>query len=299
MFFHLVQVQQYNRHFRNLVAESYPAYDATTSKIAKRRIGVAIYTTIIEKGGRFLDAQGKEMDRSKAVLKVMKALKDAKTWTSDAKRAAKERRESKQKEVTEKPPSGSTEKEENEQKPDTKPPTPPNGLVTPAPPIAQEVAKIEPPAVVEPATVKEDNGKEEKPKEKEDDKPTETTITTAPTEPHANDVNENESKMEVDTEGEEEDLEPESEEKTEEITDKTGKKKSTKSHKEPPPPSTRPRRTSKRRVQLPLSATPPAKTAKKGEDVVDSTNDAVRGLHLLSQATQAMTKKTKAKVEDV
>ena len=69
------KVQQYNRHFRNLVAESYPAYDATTSKIAKRRIGVAIYTTIVEKGGRFLDANGKEMDRSKAVLKIMKALK--------------------------------------------------------------------------------------------------------------------------------------------------------------------------------------------------------------------------------
>lgn len=69
------KVQQYNRHFRNLVAESYPAYDATTSKIAKRRIGVAIYTTIVERGGRFLDAEGKEMDRPKGVLKVMKALK--------------------------------------------------------------------------------------------------------------------------------------------------------------------------------------------------------------------------------
>jgi len=294
------KVQQYNRHFRNLVAESYPAYDATTSKIAKRRIGVAIYTNIIEKGGRFLDAQGKEMDRSKAVLKVMKALKDAKTWTSDAKRAAKERRESKQKDGTEMPSSGPTGKGEKEQKTETKPPPPTNGKV-PEPNPVPELAKTETPAVVEPVTAAaEENGNEENPKEvKEEEKPTETT-TTPPTEAPANDENENEPKMEVNTEGEEEEAEPESEEKTEvNAAEKADKKKSGKSQKEPPPPNTRPRRTSKRRVQLPLSGSPPTKTAKKGEDVVDSTNDAVRGLHLLSQATQAMTKKTKPKNDDV
>jgi hypothetical protein len=70
------QVQQYNRHFRNLVAKNYPAYDGTTSKIAKRRIGVAIHTQIIEEGGRFLDEKGVEMEKSKAILKVMKGKRE-------------------------------------------------------------------------------------------------------------------------------------------------------------------------------------------------------------------------------
>ena len=70
------KVQQYNRHFRNLVAQNYGAYDATTSKIAKRRIGVHIYSKITEAGGRFLDEKGIEMDRSKGILKVMKGQLD-------------------------------------------------------------------------------------------------------------------------------------------------------------------------------------------------------------------------------
>lgn len=87
------KVQQVNRHFRNLVAAQYPLYDSTSSKISKRKIGLKIYQEVIDRGGRFLDHDGVPMDQPKAVLKVMKALKDAKTWTSDAKRLAKRRRE--------------------------------------------------------------------------------------------------------------------------------------------------------------------------------------------------------------
>mmetsp|Transcript_2491 Transcript_2491/g.5433 ORF Transcript_2491/g.5433 Transcript_2491/m.5433 type:complete len:548 (-) Transcript_2491:19-1662(-) len=87
------KVQQLNRHFRNMVAAAYPTYDATSSKISKRKIGLKIYQTIIDRGGRFLDLDGKPMDRPKSILKVMKALKDAKTWTSDAKRLAKRKRD--------------------------------------------------------------------------------------------------------------------------------------------------------------------------------------------------------------
>lgn len=87
------KVQQLNRHFRNMVAAAYPTYDSTSSKISKRKIGLKIYQAIIDRGGRFLDPDGKPMDRPKSVLKVMKALKDAKTWTSDAKRVAKRKRD--------------------------------------------------------------------------------------------------------------------------------------------------------------------------------------------------------------
>uniref|UniRef100_A0A7S3DQ60 Uncharacterized protein n=1 Tax=Entomoneis paludosa TaxID=265537 RepID=A0A7S3DQ60_9STRA len=76
-----------------MVAAAYPTYDATSSKISKRKIGLKIYQTIIDRGGRFLDLEGKPMDRPKSILKVMKALKDAKTWTSDAKRLAKRKRD--------------------------------------------------------------------------------------------------------------------------------------------------------------------------------------------------------------
>ena len=79
-----------------------------------------------------------------------------------------------------------------------------------------------------------------------------------------------------------------------------GKKKAAKSKEEPSLASTRPRRASKRRVQLPMNGSPPSKVAKKGsEDIVDSTNDAVRGLHLLSQATQAVARDKKRQVERV
>ena len=109
------KVQQLNRHFRNMVAAAYPTYDSTTSKISKRKIGLKIYQAIIDRGGKFLDLDGNPMDRPKSILKVMKgksgvklvlfmylysrcplvisALKDAKTWTSDAKRQAKRKRE--------------------------------------------------------------------------------------------------------------------------------------------------------------------------------------------------------------
>ena len=69
------QAQQYNKHFRKLITDAFPRYNATQSKIEKREIGIRIYLTIVKAGGRFLDAQGNPMVRSKAILKVMKALK--------------------------------------------------------------------------------------------------------------------------------------------------------------------------------------------------------------------------------
>ena len=66
------KVQQVNRHFRDLVAAEYPMYDSTSSKISKRKIGLAIYQTVIDSGGKFLDHNGEAMDQPKAVLKVMK-----------------------------------------------------------------------------------------------------------------------------------------------------------------------------------------------------------------------------------
>lgn len=331
---HHHQVQQYNRHFRNLVAESYPAYDATTSKIAKRRIGVAIYTTVLERGGRFLDAQGKELDRAKGVLKVMKALKvgsdrvlvlaglsgmcltllflliqDAKTWTSDAKRAAKERRESKQKEGPEKgekeqkaeakltvnaAPAGdngasaaaatsggnpattsataatTTNAPVDAKPPTTTPETAPAVTTTPHPADEQKPADA-PAELPAPFTAEEKN-----PVEEEKEKPVE--------EDKAPDPDAEMKEDDDETEGDKE-----------EQSDKTDKKKAGKAEKEASLAANRPRRTSKRRVQLPLSGAPPAKTTKKGsEEVVDSTNDAVRGLHLLSQAV-ARDKKTTAR----
>jgi hypothetical protein len=87
------KVQQFNRHFRNMVANAYPRYDQTTSKIAKRKIGQQIHDEIVIKlGGRFLDANGRAMVEHAAICKIMKALKDAKTWTSDAKRKARDDR---------------------------------------------------------------------------------------------------------------------------------------------------------------------------------------------------------------
>lgn len=70
-----LQAQQYNKHFRRLITEAYPRYNETGSKIEKREIGIRIYLQIVKSGGRFLDAQGNPMNRSKAILKVMKALK--------------------------------------------------------------------------------------------------------------------------------------------------------------------------------------------------------------------------------
>ena len=86
------QAQQYNKHFRKLITDAFPRYNATQSKIEKREIGIRIYLSIVKAGGRFLDAQGNPMNRSKAILKTMKALKDAKTWANDVKRLACQKR---------------------------------------------------------------------------------------------------------------------------------------------------------------------------------------------------------------
>lgn len=284
------QVQQYNRHFRNLVAEAYASYDATTSKIAKRRIGVAIYNNVIERGGRFLDSQGKEMDRPKAVLKVMKALKDAKTWTSDAKRAAKERREAKQKEGADK-----TGKDTAAAAPATAPA--PNTTTTTT-------------TNGNGADQKEGNGKEakatEKPAAVAANKETSETKAADPAMPVPFKEEEEKGKEEKrkDEAEKESPLEPKEDPKEtkpdtkETKKDKPDKKQPKQPEKEAPPAAnTRKTRSSSKR-RLPLNEGPPTtrKSARKGsgEEVVDSTNDAVRGLHLLSQATHAVAKDKKS-----
>eukprot|EP00977_Amphora_coffeiformis_P017788 scaffold5920_cov172-Amphora_coffeaeformis.AAC.4 len=99
------RAQQYNRHFRRLITEAYPRYNETDSKVEKREIGIRIYLSIVKSGGRFLDSDGHPMNRSKAILKVMKALKDAKTWANDVRRLAyKRRREARERMQQGKPP---------------------------------------------------------------------------------------------------------------------------------------------------------------------------------------------------
>jgi hypothetical protein len=90
---HKNQAQQYNRHFRTLIADAYPLYSAKSSKLEKREMGIHIYLKVVKGGGRFLDAEGIPMNRNKAILKVMKALKDAKLWAGGGGMAAAKRRE--------------------------------------------------------------------------------------------------------------------------------------------------------------------------------------------------------------
>jgi hypothetical protein len=86
-------VPQYNRHFRNLVAQWRPLYDATSCHYTKKQISIKVYFAILEDfGGRILDVHGQEMNTNKAVLKCMKALKDAKRWTSEGKQKARQER---------------------------------------------------------------------------------------------------------------------------------------------------------------------------------------------------------------
>lgn len=264
------QVQQYNRHFRNLVAEAYASYDATTSKIAKRRIGVAIYQNVIDRGGRFLDAQGKELDRPKAVLKVMKALKDAKTWTSDAKRAAKERRAKLQKGGTESQGKDDKAKEGNGQGSDVK------ADIQPAETVAAAVVKA-PVAPLPAPFVTEKADTEQKTEETKADE------AKAKTEPEKA-ASETEDKKDDAKEGEKDAAAADADDE-----------KATKEEEEKEAPvgaNGRPKRASKRR--LPVKDGPATKKGKKGEEAVDSTNDAVRGLHLLSQATHEVAKDKKS-----
>ena len=253
-------------------------------------------------------------------------LQDAKTWTSDAKRAAKERREAKQKDgtdkgdkeikveanvaanvipaaiVTENAPAGNganpvatiamaiTNTIATNPPVDVKPPTttPPEAAPVPAPtePEPAEPPKPKTEAVEKPAelpapfpTEEEEKKKEVKEEEKE----------------KATEEEETKTEPESKTKEDEAEPEPEGEADKEEQSDKTDKKKADKVEKDAPLAVTRPRRTSKRRG-LPLSGSPPGKTAKKGsEDIVDSTNDAVRGLHLLSQAVARDKKSTAAR----
>jgi outer membrane biosynthesis protein TonB len=278
-----MQVQQYNRHFRNLVAVSFPSYDATSSKIAKRRIGLSIYQQVVDQGGRFLDAQGTELDRSKGVLKVMKALKDAKTWTSEAKRQAKERRESRAKDGTAKgdkqaPNTGDKTKATTVKPPATDPtPAVVPDLPSPPPVPVPETSPDEEPEkeakVVDPKPV--DAEKEEEPAKSEDTKSTK-----------KDEKDSKPAKAEKEKKSAKTDKDTKNSEKATKKADKEAKTETADTEKDSVASSRR-RRASKRRVQLPLTGSPPAKAAKKGkggdDGSVDS-NDAVRGLQLLSQA---------------
>jgi hypothetical protein len=278
-----MQVQQYNRHFRNLVVISFPSYDATSSKIAKRRIGLSIYQQVVDQGGRFLDAQGKELDRSKGVLKVMKALKDAKTWTSEAKRQAKERRESRTKDGTAKgdkqaPSTGEKTKAAGAKPPasDPTPATLPDLPTPPSPPVPEtnpDEASEKDSKVADPQPVAAED--EEEPTKPEDTKSTKKA-----------EKESKPAKAEKEKKSAKSDKDTKKSEKVTKKVEKESKAEKPETEKESVAQSRR-RGRSKRRVQLPLSGSPPAKAAKKGEggdDASVDSNDAVRGLQLLSQA---------------
>jgi hypothetical protein len=240
------------------------------------------------------------MDRSKSILKVMKALKDAKTWTSEAKRAAKERRESRNKDgsATDKGVEAEAAKAAKETTVTKETNTEATSAADPTTPVegATEEGKTAPPPsspanALEPVAV--DATTIAAPPETETDPPK---VADEETEKVEKDPNETiETPVEPEAEAKDSKDEPKAKE---DKSAKTETKKTVKVEKEEEISlaNSRPRRTSKRRVQLPLSGAPAPKVAKKGsEDVVDSTNDAVRGLHLLSQATQAVARDKKGK----
>lgn len=72
------KIKQLNKHYRHKIHSWYPSYIEASNDRDKREIAVRIVEDIRSNGGRFLDANFKEMSKAVARTKVMKALKDAK-----------------------------------------------------------------------------------------------------------------------------------------------------------------------------------------------------------------------------
>jgi hypothetical protein len=70
------KIKVLNEHYREIIRQNYPPYVKTKDDITKREIAKRVWSHIVEEnGGRFLDINGVELNKPKAVLKVMKALK--------------------------------------------------------------------------------------------------------------------------------------------------------------------------------------------------------------------------------
>jgi hypothetical protein len=78
---HIVWVE--NWFYRYLVRANHLRYKATENLAEKHIIASGIYTTIIRKGGRFFDVDGKLNAEAKVIKKIKKALKDMKPTTND------------------------------------------------------------------------------------------------------------------------------------------------------------------------------------------------------------------------
>jgi hypothetical protein len=72
-----------NSFYRYLVRANHLRYKATENQAEKHIIASGIYTTIIRKGGRFFDVDGKLNAEAKVIKKIKKALKDMKPTTND------------------------------------------------------------------------------------------------------------------------------------------------------------------------------------------------------------------------
>lgn len=70
------KIKVLNEHYREQIRENSLPYIASKCDITKREIAKRVWSHIVEeKGGRFLDINGVELNKPRAVLKVMKALK--------------------------------------------------------------------------------------------------------------------------------------------------------------------------------------------------------------------------------
>jgi hypothetical protein len=67
-----------NEGFRALLRSVHGDYKATRDHQAKRRIAHAVYETVKKTGGRFLDAEQRELSAPESIVKIMKSLKDMK-----------------------------------------------------------------------------------------------------------------------------------------------------------------------------------------------------------------------------